>query len=77
MNNKIEYQIFFEINENLKIVSKSLNEYTKAVEYATNACVNFGNGATDRFMRVSKYIDNNICKIYRRDLIFWFKKDSI
>lgn len=52
MNNKIEYQIFFEINENLKTASRSLYDYTKAVEFATDVCVNFGNRVSDSLNKV-------------------------
>ena len=61
MDNKIEYQIYFEITENLKIVSDSIAKYSKAVEYATSACKSLENTATINLKNVAKeglqYID--------------------
>ena len=38
MNNKIEYQILFDVKENMKMASRSLDEFTKAVESVTGVC---------------------------------------
>ena len=46
MNNKIEYQICFEITENLKDVSNTIAEYSRAVEYAASVSKNFENAVS-------------------------------
>ena len=55
MNNKIEYQILFDVKENMKMASRSLDEFTKAVESVTGVCKKMEDVAISCFESLSNY----------------------
>ena len=55
MNNKIEYQILFDVKENMKMASRSLDEFTKAVESVTGVCKKMEDVAISCFQSLSNY----------------------